>query len=157
MAGAEKFIFPWLNSKPPRDTNTAVLADAFQFMGDQAPETLGGDASVPWAWRGRDDFTGPAVFLACADAKWITGALLAVDGGFTAQWVGPWVERVRWWAICFLVLGSLWFSRKRINGHSFHNSFSLSLIIYIKYIVKEYEKKITISLSSLDIRHNVNI
>lgn len=67
----------------PPDTKTAVLADAFKYMGDQT-ETLA--AMHPFRGLGEvDDFTGPAVFLACTDAKWITGVLLAVDGGFTAQ------------------------------------------------------------------------
>ena len=52
-------------------------------MGDQT-ELLGG--MHPFGGLGEvDDITGPAVFLASADAKWITGVLLAVDGGFTAQ------------------------------------------------------------------------
>lgn len=32
-----------------------------------------------------DDVTGAAVFLASSEARWITGAMLPVDGGFTAQ------------------------------------------------------------------------
>ena len=52
-------------------------------MGDQtklwaAMHPFGGFGEV-------DDIAGPAVFLASADAGWITGVLLAVDGGYTAQ------------------------------------------------------------------------
>lgn len=32
-----------------------------------------------------DDVAGAAVFLASSEARWITGAMLPVDGGFTAQ------------------------------------------------------------------------
>jgi NAD(P)-dependent dehydrogenase (short-subunit alcohol dehydrogenase family) len=32
-----------------------------------------------------DDIAGAAVFLASSEARWITGAMLPVDGGFTAQ------------------------------------------------------------------------
>lgn len=65
------------------DTQTAVLADAFRYMGDQS-EALA--AMHPFRGLGEvDDLTGPAVFLASADARWITGAILAVDGGYTAQ------------------------------------------------------------------------
>ena len=60
-----------------------MLADAFKYMGDQT-EALA--ALHPFRGLGDvDDFTGAAVFLACNDAKWITGVLLPVDGGFSAQ------------------------------------------------------------------------
>jgi 3-oxoacyl-[acyl-carrier protein] reductase len=32
-----------------------------------------------------DELAGPAVFLACDDARYITGHLLVVDGGLLAQ------------------------------------------------------------------------
>lgn len=32
-----------------------------------------------------DDIAGAAIFLASSEARWITGAMLPVDGGFTAQ------------------------------------------------------------------------
>lgn len=65
------------------DTNTAVLADAFKYMGDQTDVLA---AMHPFRGLGMvDDLTGPAVFLASDDARWITGVLLAVDGGFTAR------------------------------------------------------------------------
>ena len=32
-----------------------------------------------------EDIAGPAIFLASADAQWVTGLAMAVDGGFTAQ------------------------------------------------------------------------
>ncbi|PTB63613.1 NAD(P)-binding protein [Trichoderma citrinoviride] len=32
-----------------------------------------------------EDITGAAVFLASSEARWITGAMLSVDGGYTAQ------------------------------------------------------------------------
>ena len=52
-------------------------------MGDQT-EVLTG--MHPFRGLGEvEDFAGPAVFLASADARWMTGVLLPVDGGFTAQ------------------------------------------------------------------------
>ena len=32
-----------------------------------------------------EDLAGPAVFLASDDVQWVTGVVMAVDGGFTVQ------------------------------------------------------------------------
>jgi NAD(P)-dependent dehydrogenase (short-subunit alcohol dehydrogenase family) len=40
----------------------------------------------PWGTFGNpEDIAGAAVFLARADAAFVTGAILPVDGGFVAQ------------------------------------------------------------------------
>lgn len=71
------------NAICPGYTKTPLLDETFRHLGDQT-ESL---ASLhPFHGLGEvDDIAGPAVFLASADAKWITGVALAVDGGFTAQ------------------------------------------------------------------------
>lgn len=65
------------------DTDTALLASAYRDVGDQS-EVLA--PKHPFRGLGEvEDLAGPAIFLASADAKWITGVPLAVDGGYTAQ------------------------------------------------------------------------
>lgn len=41
-----------------------------------------------------DEIAKPALFLACDDASYITGAVLAVDGGMTAGFIVPTFERM---------------------------------------------------------------
>jgi 3-oxoacyl-[acyl-carrier protein] reductase len=54
------------------------------------------DATVPWGRGGRaEDLTGPAVFLASADAAYVTGSSLVVDGGVLAQQRSPQVDTLR--------------------------------------------------------------
>jgi 3-oxoacyl-[acyl-carrier protein] reductase len=51
------------------------------------------DATVPLGRAGLpDDLAGPAVFLATDDAAYVTGTLLAVDGGVLVQQRSPQVE-----------------------------------------------------------------
>jgi NAD(P)-dependent dehydrogenase (short-subunit alcohol dehydrogenase family) len=51
------------------------------------------DATVPLGRAGvPDDIAGPAVFLASDDAQYITGSLLAVDGGVLFQQRSPQIE-----------------------------------------------------------------
>lgn len=65
------------------DIETSVLKRLWTYMGDQS-EAAG--AQHPLRRLGRvEDVVGPAIFLASADADWITGTVLTVDGGFTAQ------------------------------------------------------------------------
>lgn len=63
------------------DTATAILANTTQIhdaekLGQRHP--LHG-IGMP------EDITGAAVFLASSEAHWITGVMLPVDGGYTAQ------------------------------------------------------------------------
>lgn len=59
------------------------MAKAFNRIGDRS-EALA--HMYPFQGLGEvDDLTGPAVFLASADARWMTGRPLVVDGGYTAQ------------------------------------------------------------------------
>jgi 3-oxoacyl-[acyl-carrier protein] reductase len=51
------------------------------------------DDTVPWGRGGTpDDLAGPAVFLASADAEYVTGHCLVVDGGVLVQQRSPQVE-----------------------------------------------------------------
>jgi 3-oxoacyl-[acyl-carrier protein] reductase len=51
------------------------------------------DETVPWGRGGRpDDLAGPAVFLASADAEYVTGHCLVVDGAVLEQQRSPQVE-----------------------------------------------------------------
>ncbi|KAI1357887.1 NAD(P)-binding protein [Xylaria arbuscula] len=69
------------NAICPGYTQTAIFKDTIRNMDSfeaiQAMHPMG--LGVP------EDIVGAAVFLASDEAKWITGAALAVDGGFTAQ------------------------------------------------------------------------
>lgn len=65
------------------DTQIALLGDAFRYVGDQS-EAL----RAMHRFRGLgevEDIAAPAVFVASADAKCITGVPLAVDCDFSAQ------------------------------------------------------------------------
>ncbi|PTB72177.1 NAD(P)-binding protein [Trichoderma longibrachiatum ATCC 18648] len=69
------------NAICPGYTATAIFANTTQVhdaekLGQRHP--LHG-IGVP------DDITGAAVFLASSEARWITGVMLSVDGGYTAQ------------------------------------------------------------------------
>ena len=65
-----------------KDTKTAIFKDTISNSDDanrlEALHPLGG-CGVP------EDLVGAAVFLASAEANWITGITLSVDGGFVAQ------------------------------------------------------------------------
>jgi NAD(P)-dependent dehydrogenase (short-subunit alcohol dehydrogenase family) len=51
------------------------------------------DDTVPWGRGGTpEDLAGPAVFLASADAEYVTGHCLVVDGGVLVQQRSPQVE-----------------------------------------------------------------
>ena len=59
---------------------------------EPAPRTLR-DETVPLGRGGRpEDLAGPAVFLASADAEYVTGACLVVDGGVLVQQRPPQIE-----------------------------------------------------------------
>lgn len=63
------------------DTQTAIFADTVKNM--TSIDAL--QATYPMGLGIPEDLAGVAVFLASDEAKWITGASIAVDGGFTAQ------------------------------------------------------------------------
>ncbi|KAI0509371.1 NAD(P)-binding protein [Xylaria bambusicola] len=69
------------NAICPGYTKTAIVKDAIaninNFEAIEAAHPMG--LGVP------GDIVGAAVFLASDEAQWITGATLAVDGGYTAQ------------------------------------------------------------------------
>lgn len=64
------------------DTDTAIFKDTVSYFDDgdiiRAKHPLHGIGTP-------EDIVGAAIFLASAEARWITGVNLAVDGGFTAQ------------------------------------------------------------------------
>jgi NAD(P)-dependent dehydrogenase (short-subunit alcohol dehydrogenase family) len=64
------------------DTETAIFRETISHLDDaqaiRAKHPLHG-TGIP------EDIAGVAVFLASAEARWITGVALPVDGGFTAQ------------------------------------------------------------------------
>lgn len=63
-------------------TRTGIFADTIKNIA--ARETI--EALHPFGGSGvPEDIAGAAVFLASADARWMTGVNLPVDGGFTAQ------------------------------------------------------------------------
>lgn len=63
------------------DTKTAIWAETSKTADANlisALHPLKGVGEVEWV-------VGAAVFLASADATWVTGTNLSVDGGFTAK------------------------------------------------------------------------
>lgn len=62
----------------------AILVESRVPVG---PETsIAPDDVIPWGRLGvAEDLAGPAVFLASDDAEYVTGHVLTVDGGLTAQ------------------------------------------------------------------------
>ncbi|KAI9688070.1 MAG: hypothetical protein M1822_001575 [Bathelium mastoideum] len=72
------------NALCPGYTQTAILSEIKSQLPRGAAMALG--ALHPFNGFGHaEDLAGPAVFLASKDAQWITGAVMPVDGGFTAQ------------------------------------------------------------------------
>ncbi len=76
-----------VNSISPGTVKTNVVANLEKQIGNEAfdemfnkPHPLGGVGSV-------EDVANAALFLASDEARWITGANLVVDGGFTIKWV----------------------------------------------------------------------
>ena len=70
------------NALCPGYTQTAVLAEAFLQMPEGISVVAG--SLHPFRDLGKpEDLAGPAVFLASNDAQWVTGVVMAVDGGFT--------------------------------------------------------------------------
>jgi NAD(P)-dependent dehydrogenase (short-subunit alcohol dehydrogenase family) len=62
------------------ETDMAYVGRDFAAIRDQVA------AAHPLRRVGQpDDMTGPAVFLASDDARWMTGQSLVIDGGYTAQ------------------------------------------------------------------------
>jgi NAD(P)-dependent dehydrogenase (short-subunit alcohol dehydrogenase family) len=61
---------------------TGIFADTTNNLGPEAAI----DALHPFGGAGvPEDLAGPAVFLASAEAQWVTGVNLSVDGGYVAQ------------------------------------------------------------------------
>lgn len=67
-------------------TNPAEPADSLRRRNETVPLGRGGTA---------EDLTGPAVFLASADAAYVTGTRLVVDGGVLVQQRSPQVDTLR--------------------------------------------------------------
>lgn len=64
------------------DTATAIFKNTVEFLDDI--ESI--RSKHPLHGIGKpEDIVGAAIFLASAEARWITGVNLPVDGGFTAQ------------------------------------------------------------------------
>lgn len=61
---------------------TAIFQDTITHLDDADAIR----ARHPLHGTGRpEDIVGAAIFLASSEARWITGASLPVDGGYTAQ------------------------------------------------------------------------
>ncbi|KPI35650.1 3-oxoacyl-[acyl-carrier-protein] FabG [Cyphellophora attinorum] len=71
-----------VNALNPGFVRTGIFADTTNNLGPEAAI----DALHPFGGAGvPEDLAGPAVFLASADAQWVTGVNLSVDGGYVAQ------------------------------------------------------------------------
>ena len=74
-----------INAVCPGDTDTAMLDSAIR-TGDRQSGLAALGLDIPMGRVARpDEIAGAAVFLASDDASFVTGALLPVDGGNTAQ------------------------------------------------------------------------
>ncbi|TID14648.1 NAD(P)-binding protein [Venturia nashicola] len=70
------------NAICPGHVETAIFAETTQNM--MTPAEM--DKMYPFKGPGRPvDVARMAVVLACEDSSWMTGACVAVDGGFTAR------------------------------------------------------------------------
>ena len=68
-------------TRNPTDTETAIFADTIKMHSKEDIR-----AKHPLHGTGKpQDIVGAAIFLASAEARWITGVNLPVDGGYTAQ------------------------------------------------------------------------
>lgn len=72
----------YVNAIAPGSIETPMVKSAPSTPEETARKVAG----IPLRRRGvPEDLTGPAVFLASDDADYVTGAVLTVDGGFTAS------------------------------------------------------------------------
>ncbi|KAI9713913.1 MAG: hypothetical protein M1820_000643 [Bogoriella megaspora] len=72
------------NALCPGYTQTAILAEAMTQLPEGSASVL--SAMHPFNGLGHaEDLAGPAVFLASGDSQWVTGVVMAVDGGYTVQ------------------------------------------------------------------------
>ncbi|ETS72899.1 hypothetical protein PFICI_15291 [Pestalotiopsis fici W106-1] len=70
------------NAICPGYTQTAIFSETITHLDD----AKGIEARHPFGGVGKpEDIVGAAIFLASAEASWITGVCLPVDGGYTAQ------------------------------------------------------------------------
>lgn len=65
-------------------TQTSMLDRAFEGVFESNKATLA--HTIPLSRFGEPrDIARAAVFLACEDSSWVTGVVMPVDGGLTAQ------------------------------------------------------------------------
>src|SRR5579872_5916636 len=76
-----------VNSICPGFIWTPMVENHFAGMGDVAEGRKAVDALHPLVHVGEaDDIAWGAVYLAFDEAKFVTGAKLVIDGGYTARW-----------------------------------------------------------------------
>jgi NAD(P)-dependent dehydrogenase (short-subunit alcohol dehydrogenase family) len=76
--------------------NTLVPGLIATFAGESEESLRRRDETVPLGRGGvADDLAGPAVFLASADAAYVTGSTLVVDGGVLVQQRSPQVDTLQ--------------------------------------------------------------